>query len=420
MTARRATYLPEPGAQRQPAASSRSRASRSSSPLILVAAASCLTFVLTRTAFGRHVYAVGGNAEAARRAGINVAGRHASSCFVICSTLAGDRRHPVGVHGQLGLAVDRWSATPAVRGRRGRHRRHQPVRRQGPDRSTPSSVASSSRSSTTAWPAGHRQAGIKYIVTGLVLLLAASVDALSQAGRGHRALLSADRNRGATRWHERPARQDEVRQASNLSRLARSRRVHAPGRQPGRADRRAGLNRSTIGDLTARAGRAGLVSETARAAAGGPDGRRIVVVPRQDVHVVAVDARRRPHRRRARRARRGRARARVSAGTERGGRRRAPWSRCRRASIRGARRRLPPAARFCVGVGVSVPGIVRARRPGAVRAQPRLGRRAAGRALRRGARALGALASATTPTSARSPSTCAAARSAQRRRLPLR
>jgi D-xylose transport system permease protein len=32
------------------------------------------TFIATRTRFGRHVYAVGGNAEAARRAGINVAG----------------------------------------------------------------------------------------------------------------------------------------------------------------------------------------------------------------------------------------------------------------------------------------------------------------------------------------------------------
>jgi D-xylose transport system permease protein len=31
------------------------------------------TYVATRTTFGRHVYAVGGNAEAARRAGINVA-----------------------------------------------------------------------------------------------------------------------------------------------------------------------------------------------------------------------------------------------------------------------------------------------------------------------------------------------------------
>lgn len=30
------------------------------------------TFVLGRTAYGRHIYAVGGNTEAARRAGINV------------------------------------------------------------------------------------------------------------------------------------------------------------------------------------------------------------------------------------------------------------------------------------------------------------------------------------------------------------
>ena len=46
-----------------------------------------LTFLLNRTAFGRHVYAVGGNAEAARRAGINVP-RTKQICFVIGSTLA--------------------------------------------------------------------------------------------------------------------------------------------------------------------------------------------------------------------------------------------------------------------------------------------------------------------------------------------
>ena len=46
-----------------------------------------LTFALTRTSWGRHVYAVGGNAEAARRAGINVPGVRLS-CFIICSTLA--------------------------------------------------------------------------------------------------------------------------------------------------------------------------------------------------------------------------------------------------------------------------------------------------------------------------------------------
>jgi D-xylose transport system permease protein len=45
------------------------------------------TFVLRRTAFGRHIYAVGGNAEASRRAGIRV-DRIRISAFVICSGMA--------------------------------------------------------------------------------------------------------------------------------------------------------------------------------------------------------------------------------------------------------------------------------------------------------------------------------------------
>jgi D-xylose transport system permease protein len=45
------------------------------------------TFVLDRTRFGRHVYAVGGNREAARRAGIDVV-RIRASVFVISSGLA--------------------------------------------------------------------------------------------------------------------------------------------------------------------------------------------------------------------------------------------------------------------------------------------------------------------------------------------
>ena len=45
------------------------------------------TFVLNRTRFGRHLYAVGGNAEAARRAGINVR-RITILAFVICSSMA--------------------------------------------------------------------------------------------------------------------------------------------------------------------------------------------------------------------------------------------------------------------------------------------------------------------------------------------
>jgi D-xylose transport system permease protein len=51
--------------------------------LILVAG----TFLLSKTAFGRHIYAVGGNAEAARRAGINVK-RVRTIAFVLCSSLA--------------------------------------------------------------------------------------------------------------------------------------------------------------------------------------------------------------------------------------------------------------------------------------------------------------------------------------------
>src|SRR5712692_7975590 len=43
--------------------------------------------ILTKTPFGRHIYAVGGNAEAARRAGINVAGIRIAA-FTLCSTLA--------------------------------------------------------------------------------------------------------------------------------------------------------------------------------------------------------------------------------------------------------------------------------------------------------------------------------------------
>jgi D-xylose transport system permease protein len=55
-------------------------------PIIAVLAL-LLGFVLTRTAFGRHVYAVGGNAEATRRAGIPVAGVRLM-CFTTCSTMA--------------------------------------------------------------------------------------------------------------------------------------------------------------------------------------------------------------------------------------------------------------------------------------------------------------------------------------------
>lgn len=55
--------------------------------LLLIILLVILNFLLGRTAFGRHVYAVGGNSEAARRSGINVQ-RVKLTCFMLCSTLA--------------------------------------------------------------------------------------------------------------------------------------------------------------------------------------------------------------------------------------------------------------------------------------------------------------------------------------------
>ncbi|MDZ4767268.1 MAG: ABC transporter permease [Chloroflexota bacterium] len=45
-------------------------------------------FVLARTQFGRHTYAIGGNAEAARRAGINVT-RHLTWVYILAALTAG-------------------------------------------------------------------------------------------------------------------------------------------------------------------------------------------------------------------------------------------------------------------------------------------------------------------------------------------
>src|SRR4051794_24721782 len=56
--------------------------------LIVLAVLGAWTFLLGRTKFGRYVYAIGGNAEAARRAGVNLA-RIRTLCFVLASFTAG-------------------------------------------------------------------------------------------------------------------------------------------------------------------------------------------------------------------------------------------------------------------------------------------------------------------------------------------
>jgi D-xylose transport system permease protein len=56
-------------------------------PIVLAVFAAWMT-LLQRTKFGRYVYAIGGNPEAARRAGINLAAVR-TLCFVICTFTAG-------------------------------------------------------------------------------------------------------------------------------------------------------------------------------------------------------------------------------------------------------------------------------------------------------------------------------------------
>jgi D-xylose transport system permease protein len=137
-----------------------------------------LTFLLSRTALGRHIYAVGGSAEAARRAGINVA-RVRIFAFVTCSTLA--------AFAGILLASRDNSASPST----------------GGSVTTLSAVAAAVIGGTSlfggrgkirdailgglvlavinnALPLITQQSGITFVVTGLVLLFAASVDAISR------------------------------------------------------------------------------------------------------------------------------------------------------------------------------------------------------------------------------------------------
>ena len=93
----------------------RSRASRGS--CCSCSACSALwTFLLGRTKFGRYIYAIGGNAEAARRAGINLAAIR-TPAFMLCSFTAGHRRDRLRLAAALDLdhrsTAARSSSTPS-------------------------------------------------------------------------------------------------------------------------------------------------------------------------------------------------------------------------------------------------------------------------------------------------------------------
>lgn len=139
------------------------------------------TFVLNSTTFGRYLYAVGGNAEAARRAGINVQ-RIRVQAFVLCSTMAavsgivqssytGKVSTASGGGNTLlyavGAAVIGGTSLFGGKGR------------------ALDAVLGGVVIATIANGLGllNQESYINYVVTGGVLLLAASVDAISRRRR---------------------------------------------------------------------------------------------------------------------------------------------------------------------------------------------------------------------------------------------
>ena len=86
-----------------------------------------MDLALRKTRWGRHLFAVGGNVEAARRSGIKV-NRVYISVFCLCSMLRRSRRSAGRGAADLGVPGQRHHRHQPHRDRCGRHRRHQPLR----------------------------------------------------------------------------------------------------------------------------------------------------------------------------------------------------------------------------------------------------------------------------------------------------
>jgi D-xylose transport system permease protein len=149
--------------------------------LIMLGAYVFWTFITQRTRFGRHVYAVGGNAEAARRAGINVAGIR-MAVFAICSTMAAlggivlaSRLSSVDTSTGSGTIL-LYSIAAAVIGGTSLFGGRGTIR---------SAVLGSIVIAMIDNGLGllNVSAGTKYLVTALVLLAAVTLDSLSRRGR---------------------------------------------------------------------------------------------------------------------------------------------------------------------------------------------------------------------------------------------
>jgi D-xylose transport system permease protein len=158
-------------------------------PLVMILVI-VVTFVLTRTRYGRHLYAVGGNQEAARRAGINVA-RIRTSAFAICGLLAGvggaflaSRLNSVdsntGGSQTLLLAV----GAAVIGGTSlfgGKGRMLNAVLGGLVLALIPNGLGLVGKAKVFGvWRVDFSTSGVNFIVSGLVLLVAASVDAISR------------------------------------------------------------------------------------------------------------------------------------------------------------------------------------------------------------------------------------------------
>jgi D-xylose transport system permease protein len=141
------------------------------------------TFVLNRTRFGRHVYAVGGNAEAARRAGIDV-DRVKIVCFAIVSFMAvlggiilASRLRSVDTNTGGGQALLYPIAAAVIGGTSlfgGRGTMKAAILGALVMLSIDNGLGLLGLSS-----------GTKFVLTGGVLLLAVTVDSISRRGREH-------------------------------------------------------------------------------------------------------------------------------------------------------------------------------------------------------------------------------------------
>ena len=139
------------------------------------------------TPFGRYVYAVGGNAEAARRAGISVdAHIYRVIVFVISSTFrAGPGREIILASRLRSVDTDAGGGKSSARLHRlGGDRRHRVCSVGAASSPAPSSARwSSPPASITVWACSTWRPATKFIITGIVLLIAVIVDSLATKGR---------------------------------------------------------------------------------------------------------------------------------------------------------------------------------------------------------------------------------------------